>query len=481
MALNTKELYKELMRAYTKNTISPQIRRSVNMKHIVLFSMILSTIPICPILWSMEKTLKEPFVLFEPQEQKHSEQYSGQKNSVGAFVIARLSTNQYLIILGEFHLQQLVDYSENPEIVEGNKKVLQAIVNLIEQAEEFDTNKPAFHMLVEHVHALRKRRNQVVQETSESHIMTGLIPHALKRGYRRSNVENCENRAESYIAHMIMNLRGSQFKTYEKATYAHARIKECYNCDLLTLTWRDILRCHERLSTECQAYQDQWKDSPDIAEQFDELFRRVEKQWAKAKELIVLRELSTGTEETAYLIEPDEPIFTTMKHLNTKHKNVEKHLHFFKQLDELLVAAFCPFIEAKLLHRVLTLHQEAQVPVIVTYTGHNHALELYHALNDMESIVAEIVQDKWFENISPKEFSTITNLVPSLHRDLGKEKIDRILLVIAGSCIIPLIGGLILLATKLKHALKMRTATLAQSTKKPLQKNAYKRIHKNIL
>ncbi len=463
------------MRAYTEKVHYVPNQES-SMKKMMLFSAILSMILFCPILWAMEKTLEEPFVFFELEETVEKPQ-SRRNNSVSAFIIARLSTNQHLIILGEFPVEYR-QFVENAKVVRGDKRVMRAIINLMEQAEKIDTDKPAFHILVEHIHELHKMYNLKDQEISDSYIMTGLIPHALKRGYRRSEVENCENRAESYIASMIMNLMCGQFETYENDTYTHDRIKECYNCDLLTLTWRDILSCHERLSAECQAYRDQWKDRPDITEQFDELFQKVNYRWREAKESIVPREVCTTSEETLHPIKPDEPIFTTMKNLD-----INAHLRFIEGLDDLLRDAFYPFIEARLLHRILTLRQEAQVPVIVTYTRYTHAIRLYHALNDMESVIAETAVCEALENFSPKEFRTIADLIPYLHedlssiphipkkRDLDKEKINNILLVIAGSCTISVIGGLILLAVNLKQYLNKRAIALAQTSKNPTEKS----------
>ena len=301
------------------------------------------------------------------------------KSSISFSSKLELDTGQQVFILGE-------DHSLKKNRTKGNHKNLQILKTLLALADDFKTEEPAIHFEIEH-HMPVDNEKVVKQGEIPQTVLHGLYLLALKKNYKRSTVANAEVRNAFCVTKIIMEIEPAnvQYTFFKDTKFIHEAIKEYHNCDVLTITWRDLIKDFDRLNEICQGYRDSWPNN-NIKKEFDRMLRNAERSFKQPKELIRLQETDDDSwkkDDPNYLT-TDGSIFTYYENYNSKE--LQENMQPFLKM---LTSAFCPFVDMHIFHKILILRKENKVPCIIIYAGELHSREVSAALQ-----LAEIIAGK---------------------------------------------------------------------------------------
>ncbi len=144
--------------------------------------------------------------------------------------------------------------------------------------------------------------------------------------------------------------------------------REACNCELLEVTFRDVVEEYDMLYKQMSGYKDQW-ESPAIKKEFQKALDKAEEWFVKPRELIM--EKSEETNNINYKLDPDQPIFDYCTDIISQRTTV------LKFLEQMIRHSFTHLYDAHLLHRVLTLKKENQFNKIILITGASHCRGVY--------------------------------------------------------------------------------------------------------
>ncbi len=353
------------------------------MKHLLLLASASLSLP----LLAMDLQVKSRIVTVEKPDPakialKRAEQLLSVsrylKSSVTFSSFQRLHTNQHLLLLGETH-------TYNSTRAPGNQKNLQALNVLIETADRFEIDTPAFHIFVEHTMPVNDS-NVVLGHKIPPSILCGLVvlderKKANDEPFRRTTIENIEVRHAYCVTKIIMELEPHDglYETYEEQTFTHNSLRRLHNHEFLKITWRDLIHDFNRLCSECEGYRDSWAN-PKIVGQFNRMLRNARQNFKPVQKRIEERDnkASEEQEKDPLLLVPDQSIFTFYKTYNGKDLP-DKMAPFLHRLTE----SFSPFLDMQVFHRILLLRNKP-VPIIIVYTGETHSREISAALGHAE-------------------------------------------------------------------------------------------------
>ncbi len=291
--------------------------------------------------------------------------------SIELFNIMRLGPDQGLYLLGERH-----DFNKIGR--DGDEKNFRMLSQLLFKAER-DKDERTYHVFVEHVADVQSSLEKKVAVN----MMHALIPLSQGHHFKHVVVESCEVRT---IIGAFQHLE-LFYPTYDTCNHSSSekfalRFQETFGFDITKLTFRDIISEYDRLTTEMNAYRDQW-ENPLIKDEFNKSLAEAERCFA------YLRGYLLGTNPCGKSIVTDDwtaiPVIAptnfdvdeTIYNFCCKDPN-KRYIPFLRWISTKMIEGFSNFVDLFLLHRILQLRKEKDpVKKIVVIGGSDHGTSVY--------------------------------------------------------------------------------------------------------